>query len=103
MIRLTIDLEDIDYDSVVDMIMPELEAQLSAPDAPAWAKMLRLGSANSADTIRKFMAKMPKSSLDATSVKTINKNSVKAATMLEEMAASKGVRVQIGNVSASKI
>ena len=103
MIRLTIDIDEIDYESAVDMILPELEAQLTGPDAPGWAKMLRLGSSNSADAIRKIMAKMPNSTLDATAIKTINKNNVKAAALLEEMASSKGVRVQIGNVSASKI
>ncbi len=102
MIRLTIDIEDVDYDSVVDMILPELEEQLCGPDAPAWAKMLKLGSANTADAIRKIMAKMPKSTLDSTAVKTINKNSAKAAALLEEMALSKGVRVRISDVNASK-
>ena len=103
MIRLTIDIEDIDYESVVDMLQPEIEAQLTGPDAPAWAKMLRLGSANSADAVRKIMARMPDSALDSAAVKTINKNSTKAATTLEDMAASKGIVVRVGNVSASKI
>ena len=102
MIELKIKIEDIDYDSLADILAPALKDRIESSEFPAWARLLFLAGGMDGAAFKKILSRVPDDAIDDFVVKLLNEKSDKAAAMLEELAATKGINLKITDVSASK-
>ena len=102
MIEINLKIEDIDYDSIADILAPALKDRIEGSEFPAWARLLFLAGGMDGDAFKKILSRVPDDAIDEFVVKLLNEKSDKAAEMLENMAMSKGIRIKIADVKASK-
>lgn len=102
MIELKLKIENIDYDSVADILAPALKDRIDSSDFPAWARLLFLAGGMDGAAFKKILSRVPNDAIDGFVAKLLNEKSDKAAEFLEEMAASKGVKIKISEVKALK-
>lgn len=101
MLEIKLSVENIDYESLADLIVPILKDKSDSGELPIWAKLMFVGGGMNGDTARKIISKIPKEKLDEFTVKLINEKSSAVTDMLEEMISSKGIKVVITDVKAS--
>ena len=103
MIQFTITIEDIDYDSVAEFLAPAFDDQYQNGDLPAWARLLLVAGGNTADTVKKIIARIPENTKEDMIVRMVNHSTDRTAAKLEEIAAGKGVRIRIRDLQARKL
>lgn len=102
MIEIKLKIEDIDYDSVADILAPALKDRIDGSEFPAWARLLFLAGGMNGDAFKKILSRVPKDAIDDFVVKLLNEKGDKTAEFLEEIASSKGVNIKISDVKAYK-
>ena len=102
MIELKLKIEDIDYDSLADILAPALKDRIDSSEFPAWARLLFLAGGMDGQAFKKILSRVPSDAIDEFVVKLLNEKRDRAAVVLEDLAASKGVKIKISDVSASK-
>lgn len=102
MIQLKITLEDIDYESVAEYLTPAFEDQYQNGNLPGWARLLLVAGGNTAETVKKIIGKVPDSTKEDMIVQVVNYKTDRTIRKLEDMAAEKGIRIKIRDVSARK-
>lgn len=102
MIELKLKIENIDYDSLADLLAPALKDRIDSSEFPAWARLLFLAGGMDGAAFKKILSSVPNDAIDDFVVKLLNDKSDKAAEIIEELAASKGINIKIADVSASK-
>ena len=102
MIELKLKIESIDYDSIADILAPALKDRIDSSEFPAWARLLFLAGGMDGSAFKKILSRVPSESIDEFVVKLLNDKSDKAASVIEDLAATKGIKIKISDVSASK-
>lgn len=98
MIKLEIEIDDIDYSALAAEYLPLMGDKLRSGGNPL-AALLSNGAAG--PVAKAVLARTPKSAKDKLAAELIESNSWKLRTTLEQMAAQKGVAVRIGRLHAS--
>ena len=99
MIELTVKIDDVDYASLAELLLPALEKEAESADM-LWAKLLLLGKGMSVSAAQSILKRMPQEKKDALAVKYINSNSVEIARKLEMTAAKNGFSLSIREIDA---
>ena len=102
MIELKLKIEDIDYDSVADILAPALKDRIDSSEFPAWARLLFLAGGMDGAAFKKILSRVPDDAIDGFVVKLLNEKSEKASQIIEDMAASNGIKIKIADVKATK-
>ncbi|MCQ2452488.1 MAG: hypothetical protein MJ075_05065 [Oscillospiraceae bacterium] len=103
MVELSITLDEIDFDSVAELLTPVMEGQLQNGSFPPWAKMLLLAGGANAETVKKLLAKIPDSKKEEFLVQAVNYKTTQSARKLEDYAAKKGIHLKITRLGAKKL
>ena len=102
MIELKLKIDNVDYDSLADILAPALKDRIESSEFPAWARLLFLAGGMDGSAFKKILSRVPSDAIDEFVVKLINDKSGQAAKMIEDMAASKGINIKVSDVSAGK-
>lgn len=92
MVRITIDVDDLDYEALAERLLPLLGG--AAEDEGGAVKLLKGGAAKT------MLHALPQARKDALAAELLNRNSVKLSEKAEEWARTQGVRVRIGRLTA---
>ncbi len=104
MIELKILIDEIDYDSVADFLVPLLVEKLKKEDrAGLFGSVLSGNSAMASNMARGLLEKLPQEKKDELVVQLLTKNRDKLLETGRTAAAKNGIRLQICDVSAKKI
>lgn len=98
--EIKIEIDDVDYDSLVELMMPMLMDHFSGDTDDLRTRLLLLSKGFTESTVRTILSLMSKEKKDELFIKMINKNKPRIMDMLTEMAMSKGVRMKISDVRA---
>lgn len=100
MIQLTLELEDIDFNMLIDQYLPVIGDQLRASGNPVGMLLSNGMSANMAKGILRTMSQEKREQL---AVDLLNGNSAKLIANIENMAAQKGVQARVHKLEARQI
>jgi len=100
MIELKLLIDDLDYEAMIERLMPKAIENADTSELEPWARLLILSKGLNASTISSIVSRMSKEKKDALAVRYINKNRGKIGAMLADMAASRGVKVSIKDLEA---
>ena len=104
MIELKILIDEIDYDSVADFLVPLLVEKLKKEDRTGlFGSVLSSNSAMASNMARGLLEKLPQEKKDELVVQLLTKNRDKLLETGRTAAAENGIRLQICDVSAKKI
>ena len=104
MIELKILIDEIDYDSVADFLVPLLVEKLKKEDRTGlFGSVLSGNSAMASIMARGLLEKLPQEKKDELVVQLLTKNRDKLLETGRTAAAKNGIRLQICDVSAKKI
>ena len=104
MIELKILIDEIDYDSVADFLVPLLVEKLKKEDKTGlFGSMLSGNSVMTSNMARGLLEKMPQEKKDELVVQLLTKNRDKLLETGRTAAAKNGIRLQICDVSARKL
>ena len=104
MIELKILIDEIDYDSVADFLVPLLVEKLKKEDRTGlFGSVLSGISAMASNMARGLLEKLPQEKKDELVVQLLTKNRDKLLETGRTAAAKNGIRLQICDVSAKKI
>ena len=104
MIELKILIDEIDYDSVADFLVPLLVEKLKKEDRTGlFGSVLSGNSAMASNMARGLLEKLPQEKKDELVVQLLTKNRDKLLETGRTAAAKNGIRLQICDVSAKKI
>jgi len=97
MIRLEIDLDEIDYNALLERYYPQLAEELRREGGTFGAMLSNMGG-----TLAKGMiASLSRETKDALLCMLLNRNSDMIKTIAEQAAMSKGVSLQVTHVQAT--
>lgn len=99
MIRLTIELEDIDFDVLIEHYLPVIGSQLRANGNPLGSLLSNGASASVAKGMLRAMSPEKKEQLAA---ELINGNRQRLIDSLEKLAASHGFQAQVRSLQATQ-
>lgn len=99
MIRLTIELEDVDFDVLIEHYLPVIGEHLRASGNPLGALLSNGASASMAKGMLRALSPEKKERLAAD---LINGNRQRFITSLEEMAASHGFQARVRSLQATQ-
>ena len=104
MIELKILIDEIDYDSVADFLVPLLVEKLKKEDRTGlFGSVFSGNSAMASNMARGLLEKLPQEKKDELVVQLLPKNRDKLLETGRTAAAKNGIRLQICDVSAKKI
>ena len=104
MIELKILIDEIDYDSVADFLVPLLVEKLKKEDRTGhFGSVLSGTPAMASNRARGLLEKLPQEKKDELVVQLLTKNRDKLLETGRTAAAKNGIRLQICDVSAKKI
>lgn len=104
MIELKILIDEIDYDSVADFLVPLLVEKLKKEDKTGlFGSMLSGNSAMASNMARSLLEKMPQEKKDELVVQLLSKNREKLLETGRNAAAKNGIRLQLCDVSAKRL
>ena len=104
MIELKILIDEIDYDSVADFLVPLMVEKLKKEDRTGlFGSVLSGSSAMASNMARGLLEKLPQEKKDELVVQLLTKNRDKLLETGRTAAAKNGIRLQICDVSAKKI
>ena len=103
MIELKIALDDIDYNTLAELMMDSLKRHYDPSDdsIPIWGKLLLSSQGVTKSTVTAILSKLPQDKKDELAVRFINQNKYKIKEKLEQMAYNSGVNVKISGVEAN--
>ena len=98
MIKLEIEIDDIDYSALAEQLLPLLGDRLRGDGTP-FASLLGSGAAG--PMAKALLSRTPKATKDRLAAELIEKNSGRLRDTLERAAADKGVDLRIGRIRAA--
>ena len=87
---------------IIDILAPALKDRIDSSEFPAWARLLFLAGGMDGAAFKKILSRVPDDAIDEFVVKLLNEKSEKASQIIEDMAASKGIKIKIADVKAAK-
>lgn len=104
MIELKILIDEIDYDSVADFLVPLLVEKLKKEDRTGlFGGLLSANTGMASNMARGLLEKMPQEKKDELVVQLLTKNRDKLLETGRTAAAKNGIRLQICDVSARRL
>lgn len=97
MIKLEIDLKDIDYDSLIDQFLPVMIEKLRQSDNPA-SKLIASGMP--APMAKALLKRLPQSTKEQLTAELLNSNKDAITRFLQDTAAQNNIRLSIGDIRA---
>ena len=97
MIRLELTLTDVDFDTLIELYLPQLAEKLRASGNPVGMLLSNGMSPAMAKTVLRTLSQEKKEQLCAD---LINGNSARIAELFESAAAQKGIRFHVAGASA---
>ncbi|MCQ2443450.1 MAG: hypothetical protein MJ077_10155 [Oscillospiraceae bacterium] len=98
MIKLELELTEVDYNSLMEQLLPYMGDHLRNNGNPLG---MLLSNGMSSSMAKRVLATVPQSQKDALVCDLINSNSVKMAQKAEDSAAKHGIAVKISSIHAS--
>ncbi len=95
MINISFSVDSVDYDSLIDILLPKLSEFVSSSSDPK-VKMMASMPTSPVSAMLKALSEEKKEALCRS---LLSQNSKKLAALLEDEAMRQGVRVRISNVS----
>lgn len=100
MIKVELELSDIDYDSLIDQFLPVVLENMRQSDNPA-SRLVSSGMP--ASMARTLLKNLPQSTKDQLTVELINTNKEKIVPFLKDIAMKNSLQLTIGDVRASAV
>ncbi len=97
MIKLEIDIRDIDYDGLIEQFLPLMLEKLRQSDNPA-AKLIAGGMP--APVAKMLLKKLPPATKDQLTSELLNSNKDAITQFLKDIAAQNNIRLNIGDIRA---
>lgn len=97
MIQVTINLSDLDYDSLLSQYLPQLTDKLRESGNPV---AMLLSNGMSASMAQSIVRGLPQNVKDQLAVDLLNANAKKLMQKIEQTAAEKGTHVSVSNLRA---
>ena len=98
MIQISITLDDVDFDGLIDQYLPFLLEKLKNGDGPG--SLLSAGVP--AGLARSALHRLPQDKKERLAAELINKNSDRLAEKIEDLARENGVGIKIGGITARR-
>ena len=98
--KITLEINDLDYGSVVAALLPMVHEKLEKEDGSVTTKILSKLTAVSPSIAKKMVNLLPKETQNEIVVLLINKNKDKILDLVTKLAEKKDVSLQIGNLEA---
>lgn len=96
MLRLELELNELDYTALADLMLPLMAEELKRSGNPMGALL-----SSSPAMAKKLLSTLSQSQLDSLAAKVINKNSTAMARRAEAMAAQQGVHARVVSMKAT--
>jgi hypothetical protein len=96
-IKLEIDINDIDYDRLIDQFLPVMLEKLRQSDHPA-SKLIAKGMP--APMAKMILKKLPQATKDQLTAELLNSNKSVITQFLKDIAAQNNIRLNIGDIRA---
>lgn len=100
MIRMTVELDDVDFDTLIDQYLPLIGDQLRASGNPVGMLLSNGMSAGMAKGILRTLSQDKKEQLAAD---LVNGNSAKICSAIESAAAQKGIQIKAKKLEAQQL
>lgn len=97
MIKVEIELEDIDYDSLIEQFLPLMIEKLRQSNNPV---AMLISNGMPASMAKMIIKKLPKATKDQLTADLINANKDKISEFLKENAAQNKVSITFGDINA---
>ncbi|SHI16446.1 hypothetical protein SAMN02745823_02931 [Sporobacter termitidis DSM 10068] len=97
MIKIEIELKDIDYDSLIEQFLPVMTERLRQSDNPV---AMLLSNGMPASMAKMILKKLPPATKDQLTADLINTNKDQVVQLLKEAAQSQNIRLEISDLSA---
>ena len=102
MIEIKLQIDDIDYDTAIDVLLPVLADQMAkGTENPMLRRLFTGGQKLSASAAKSFISIMPKEKKDELVVKYINSNKADVSKKLMQLGAKNNVHLKIKDIKAS--
>lgn len=98
MIKLELEVSELDYEALVDSLLPLMGDHLRSSGNPVG---MLLSNGMSGGMAKRILRGMPKEQVEGLVADTINANSAKLSRKAEQIAAQQNVHVKVGAVRAS--
>ena len=99
MLKLTVNVEDLDYDALVDQFLPQLIDNFSRQN-PTLGRLLSGGSAIAASVVKGIVSRMPQEKKEAMAAELLEKNSAALTGKLEGLLLENGIKVRVTGFTA---
>ena len=100
--EIKINIDNIDYDSLAELMMPMLLEHMSSDNDDLMSRLMLLSQGFTASTVKTILSKMSQEKKDELLVKMINKNKPRIMRFITDMALSQGIRMSVNDVEAAK-
>lgn len=98
MIELKIDISDLDYGALAELLLPYMTQQSGGADANSrLTGIIGLGAAKA------LLAKMPAEKKDELLARYVNKNTERINKLIGDAAEAKGIKITVSNVRARTV
>lgn len=98
--EIKINVDNIDYDALADLMMPMLMDYFSNDKDDVMTRLLLLSQGFTEATVHKILSKMSQQKKDVLMAKLINNNKPRIMEMITKMAVSQGIRLSVTDVEA---
>ena len=99
MLKLTINVEDLDYDALVERFLPQLIDGFSKQN-PTLGRLLSGGGTLAASAIKGIISRMPLEKKEAMAAELLERNSGMLTGKLENLLLENGVKVRVSGFTA---
>ena len=96
MIKIELEIENIDYDTLIRRYLPQLKEELCCSGGPAAALLSGTGG----DLAARMIAALPEEKKDALACQLLNANRHAVQELAEKAAAGQGVRLSVTGLRA---
>jgi hypothetical protein len=100
--EIKINIDDIDYDSLAELMMPMLLDHMSSDNEDLMSRLMLLSQGFTASTVRAILSKMSQEKKDELLIRMINRNKPRIMQFITDMASSQGIRMTVNDVEAKK-
>jgi len=94
--KLTVTVNDIDYDSLADLLVPALAQQMEN----TWFPVNLTENGKATDAAKAMLRRMPEKRKNALLCNAVNRNEEKIADLLMNAAREKGISLNISDIHA---
>jgi sRNA-binding regulator protein Hfq len=98
MLKIELEIRELDYENLLENLLPLMEEQLRASGNPLG---MLLSNGMSAGMAKKIISGLPQSQVDQLVADVINGNSKKLIDKAEDAAREKNINIKVGAVRAS--